>query len=173
MRLLPASALLLAALACPVSAAVIYNESPSGDLPANPDLLAPFQFTLGINTVSGSLFRSGDEFDFDAFRFTIPSGAFLSAASLEFLATGDLTSEWQFRRDNNGFTHLEYLTGTQNFSATPQPDGLYEIRAFALYGDGSADYTFSFEVVATPEPATFLLLTPALAFLALRRRLPK
>ena len=96
---------LLAALAAPVSAAVIHDESVNGDLSSNnaaPTLLA---FALGGNTVIGTT-QSGDR---DYLRFTIAPNHVLSGLILHVYSPDNLS----FAAFNAGTT--SYIpSGTTN-----------------------------------------------------------
>jgi hypothetical protein len=75
------------AFAAPASAAVIYSEAVSGDLPAaNPLTVLPvLALSAGTNTVLGSVALSSAfqiPNDFDAFIFTVPAGNTLAAISV-------------------------------------------------------------------------------------------
>jgi hypothetical protein len=96
---------LLAALAAPASAAVVWNESINGDLSSNNLAPTPLVFALGGNTVTGTT-TSGDR---DYLRFTIPANQVLSGLLLHVYSPDNLS----FAAFNAGTT--SYIpSGTTN-----------------------------------------------------------
>jgi hypothetical protein len=72
--------LLLAALAVPASAAVIWNEGSNGDLSSNEAAPTPISFGVGSNQIIGSV--SGSPLDRDYITFTIGAGQTLAHVNL-------------------------------------------------------------------------------------------
>jgi hypothetical protein len=102
--------LLLAAMAVPANAAVIWNESINGDLSSSEAAPTPISFGIGSNTIIGSV--SGTPVDRDYITFTIPSGQTLTHLNLIGLSP-----------DNIAFT--SFNTGSTSFIPSGATNGLF------------------------------------------------
>jgi hypothetical protein len=71
-----ATALLVASLAVPASAAIVHDESLHGDLSTNDAAPTPLVFAVGSNDILGTV--NGSPLDRDYITFTIPPGFALS-----------------------------------------------------------------------------------------------
>ncbi len=151
-----------------------YNESVDGDLPsANPLVLLTLD--PGLNTVSGTFGNVGFPTDHDSFAFTIPGGFSLMGGGVEVTdnVNNIVSVQWDLR---TGAVAGAGALIEEVFSLSPGadafgglPSGTYHMGAvtFSVFGQSTADYIFSFNVVEVPEPATCTLL--ALAAMALVR----
>ena len=88
MKILATLSLLLA-LASPAGAAIIHDESVDGDLATDPSTPTPLAFTLGANTIIGTVSNPGTP-DRDFITFTIPAGRVLTALNLLVLTPDNL-----------------------------------------------------------------------------------
>jgi len=157
------------------SFAATYSESVDGDLPwQNPLILITLD--PGINTVSGTFGNVGFPTDYDSFAFTIPGGLALAGGGVEVTdnVNNIVNVQWQLR---TGAVAGAGALIEEVFSLSPGadafaglPSGTYHMGAdfFNVFGESTADYTFTFNVV--PEPATLTLLASASLALIRRRR---
>lgn len=81
--------LLLVALAVPVSAALVHDETVSGDLSTDPAAPTPLAFAVGGNTIIGTTGNPGTV-DRDYITFTIAPGYILTGLNLLALAPDNL-----------------------------------------------------------------------------------
>jgi hypothetical protein len=93
-----AMVLLLAAMAVPAGAAVIWNEGVNGDLSSSEAAPTAISFGVGSNTIIGSV--SGSPLDRDYITFTIGAGQTLSHVNLIALSPDNLS----FTAFNSGST---------------------------------------------------------------------
>ena len=177
-------------VAAPAFAATAWNESVDGDLSSDGLAPTPLQFVPGSNTVKGSM-GSGD---IDYFRFTVPSGALLTAVNVtpgtsvsgaqSFFAiqvgtqitvtpTGGGTGPGSLL----AFDHYDVADIGTNLLArlmpnsTGLPAGAYSI--WLNETGGVAPYSFDFVLSSVPEPAAAGLFVTGLGALVLRMRMAR
>ena len=102
--------LLLAAMAVPVNAAVIWNESVNGDLSSSEAAPTAISFGVGSNTILGSI--NGNPLDRDYITFTLAPGQTLSHLNLI-----------SFSPDNIAFT--AFNSGSTSFVPSGATNGLF------------------------------------------------
>lgn len=102
--------LLLAAMAVPASAAVIWNESINGDLSSSETAPTSISFGVGTNSILGSV--SGNPLDRDYITFTIAPGQTLSHVNLI-----------SFSPDNIAFT--AFNSGSTSFIPSGATNGSF------------------------------------------------
>jgi len=167
-----------------------YQESVSGDLPTFGSPLPTFTFDVGTNTISGT-FGLNTNADFDSFAFVVPAGMRLVSAKVTLAdgpGVGDMSAAgWSLYSGSAnaaGGSFLESVSptspGVYSFLSTPLGPQTYNIAAnFFSWGGPSpvsANYVFSFDVVATPEPVSLVVFGGLIvggAGVALRRRMAK
>lgn len=123
----------------PMNAAVVYDESVSGDLPYDsnhPANVTQLQFLPGSNMLLGNSAGDINSADFDGFSFVVPSGDRLVSASL--ITTQILPPI------PNDFAVINF-----GFSSIPQP-GLSNINA----GVPSSGPILTNILPVVPEPTT-------------------
>ncbi|HEY0007621.1 MAG TPA: PEP-CTERM sorting domain-containing protein [Tepidisphaeraceae bacterium] len=160
------------------SAAVItYNESTGGDLKSSFPRVA-FTLDVGANTFTGNAGLS----DTDALTATIPAGMQLNFASVVQSPSGTLVPEfvWNLHAGDtlSPATLIDDVTvrppGSGSFENLPLGSGTYLLFLVEARGstfDDTANYTWTFNVVAVPEPATLALFgLGSLALIARRCR---
>ncbi len=173
-------------------AGITYDESVDGDLSTDPNAPTALAFTLGSNTVSGTVTLSNQPSgDRDFITFTVGAGERLSALNLVAYSPDDAG----FAAFNAGTTSFVPSAATDaNFLAGILPEasqvGTDLLPAFVSSAVttnslpnpwlGPGDYAFviqqtspalqayTLEFVITPAPASLSALT--LGFLAVRRR---
>ena len=72
--------IVLFCLTSAVEATIIYNEASSGDINDNPT----FNFTVGENTILGSAEWGEDHYNYDNFKFVLPTGSQLNSIIYDF-----------------------------------------------------------------------------------------
>lgn len=103
---------LLAILALPASAAVIYHEAVDGDLSSDPLTPTPLVFALGGNTVIGTCGNVGSPVDIrDYLRFSIPANHVLNGLTLLQYSPDNLS----FASFNTGVTSVIPSGATNGF----------------------------------------------------------
>jgi hypothetical protein len=162
------------------SLAATYNEDVDGDLAwQNP--ISLITLDPGLNTVSGTFGNVGFPTDYDSFAFTIPAGLALAGGVVEVSdnVNNIVNVQWNLR---TGAVAGAGALIDDVFSLSPGADefgglpaGTYHMGAdfFNVFGQSTADYTFSLRVVAVPEPANLALLALAAPALIWARRTPK
>ena len=150
-----------------VNAAVVYNETVSGDAGVDPSFVNLGVFTPGSHQIIGG----NPNFDTDDYSFTIPLGLQLDSILIEnYSAAGSAAIQDPFL----GFAILSSASVGQDFldlANIPQPvgPGTYLFRATTGSG-GPTTYQFDFQVTSVPEPSTIALVGLGLLSLGRRRR---
>jgi hypothetical protein len=183
-----ACVLLLLAMPTMGHASIIYDESISGDLPDN--LTTVLDLSLGTNTVLGSsvyiAFDDSQTYDLDSFSFHLPNDTQLTNVSYAFSntilepTTSDLGTQYWLLDASSNVLDITVIavSGTSPVSlfnsALPLASGQYQFYNFSLGTVGTAttiggswDYQITFDVAATPLPATLPLFATGLGALGL------
>jgi len=185
LRLLFAVAANSLTLAFAVATPVSYDESVGGDLPHFGSPLPTFAFDIGTNTVTGATrFDAIHPDDWDSFALTLPVRAQLISGQVDLVdASGDFWDATWFLNSGsanwsqgaNLETIFSLSPGNAALSSVPLADGVYNMSAFLLDGTppAYANYAFTFDVRAVPEPSSCMLHAAGivtLACLARRRK---
>ena len=152
-----------------VQAAVIYDESISGDLASFPATVLG-SLAAGTNTILGTATGS-PSLDLDGFQFSIPVGFELIDITVSATEQGGNFFNLRFdlfAGSGYGGSNLEnvLLSGipsdTDSFSVTPLAAGIYTIGQNQLSSNHIMDYSVTLEVNdiggAVPEPSSLALL---------------
>jgi len=157
-------------------AAVVYDESISGDL-SNLSTDPVLNFSTGTNTIIGNAaltYSSSPSFDIDNFSFVIPVDTELTSMTVEFSNISLFTGTTQiattyFLRDStdspagNSLSETITESGPITLHMTGLPAGPDTYRLITTGGwdagnGGSYDYRLNFNVTAVPVPAAAWLL---------------
>ena len=184
--------------AAPASAAVVYDETVSGDLSNSGLSPTPIAFALGSNTVTGTTGHdSTGAIDRDYFTFTIGAGQALTAINvlqgtqtigLSFfgiqsgsqvtLATNSATAAgllgWtHYDASDVGTNILDDIgiagNGSPGFTG-PLGAGTYSVWLQEISPGGAVPYGFDFVVVSVPEPSPWAMLLAGFGILGLAWR---
>lgn len=172
-----------------MASVVNYDEAISGDLPFGPQ--TPLMiFDVGINTISGSMWYSGNsgnfQYDRDSIRFTIPSGTridsvFLTIDNIQlsninlleilgYISCGLCNSTIDQRVDLLDpptdpilwySGDSDFPAGTHEFSVTLTP----EFIGGSSPAEASWDYGIAIHVAPIPLPGAIWLFASGIAFL--------
>lgn len=175
----------LAALGSVEAAPLIYNENPSGDLSSSGNAPTLLNFDIGVNSVSGTMGRTGSVVDSDIFTFTVEAGEVLTSLFLvsanpaenSFFAIGagstiSTNATNPFEDGSSHMSNLMTLGRTGEF--------LGELAAARVYGSGpstvtdplgpgtytiwfqetttTVNYELQFTIASVPEPASLSLV---------------
>lgn len=184
--------------AAPASAAVVYDETVSGDLSNSGLSPTPIAFALGTNAVTGTTGHdSTGAIDRDYFTFMVGAGQALTAINvlqgtqtigLSFfgiqsggqvtLATNSATAAgllgWtHYDASDVGTNILDDIgvagNGSPGFIG-PLGTGTYSVWLQEISPGGAVPYGFDFVVVSVPEPSTWAMLLAGFGILGLAFR---
>jgi hypothetical protein len=161
-------------------AAVVYDESVSGDLSNTPSTL--LALSEGSNTIFGSaIFASGGLRDLDSFLFLLGPGQYAVGGFYEVLDRSMAANTTQLRSHYDLYDSSLNLLGGYNADVLLDggesifgmlPGGLYGVNNAWMDrsgGGGSWDYVITITVANVPEPESLALAGAGLLIMAISR----